>query len=160
MYKWQDKEFQALIVQTVEEGVATIRATLMSQGCDMLYIDSVCSKSRQDMLQTMGNLRKDCLWLGRPVEIVYAEVMLCAHSEIVNACTEANAVEAVDLGFTTTARREFYEVFSSIDTVGMSDYYKSVIADYLTMFLEDWYALDFTSTNLLKENTQRLFDLD
>jgi len=160
LLKWQDKEFVAHIRQLIDEAVATIRATLMAQGCDASYIDSVCSQSRQDMSQTMGNLRKDHMWGGRPIQIVYAELALTAHSEIVNACVDAGANKPVDLGFASTARREFFEMFASIDTRRMSDYYKDVVAGYLINFADDGYALDVGSTNLMEENKQRLFDLD
>ncbi len=149
LYKWADKELQAHITQSIDDSVATIRATLMSVGCTPQQVATTCTDSRRDMSQVMNNLRKDGLFLGRPVEIVYAEILLTAHCAILNACCDNGAEEAIDLGFATTARREFFEVFASIDTRKMSDFHIATIANYLELFAPDGYAVSSVSRKVM-----------
>lgn len=159
LYKWLDVELQQHIHQSIDESVSTIRATLMSIGCSTQQIDTVCAESRSNMSQIMGNLRKDGLFSARPVEIVYAEILLTAHCTVINACCDNGAEAAIDLGFATMARREFFEIFAAIDTRKMSDVHIATIASYLELFALDGYAVNEISRGVMKKHEQRLFNL-
>ena len=160
LYKWLDIELQSHINQSIDESVSTIRATLMSVGCSTQQVDTVCSESRSNMAQIMGNLRKDSLFLGRPLELVYAEILLTAHCTVINACCDNGAEKAIDLGFSTMARREFFEVFAAIDTRKMSDFYIDTIVNYMEIFALDGYAVTPASRSVMKDQELRLFDID
>jgi len=156
--KWTHKHLEAHISQAIGEAIATVRATLLSVGVPTVSVENVCAEEGRDMRQVLNNLRKDCLFMKRPIALVYVETLLASHCAIINACRAHGATEAVDLGLSTTARREFFNKFAEIDTRGFSDNHKSSVALYMAMFVEDGYAVDPESTTVMDDHKARLFE--
>ncbi len=135
--KWANEELKNHIYRVVDEAVGTTRATLMSVGISESETNSICADMRLNLGTSLEKFRVEACWRNRPLPLTFSEIQLATHCAIIKTCTENGATEAVDLGYTSMARYDYFEMFASLDTRRWSQYMKDTVLGYMSKFVEE-----------------------
>lgn len=156
---WASKRLTVKAYNSVEDSMTQVKAILNAAGLDESKINAEMQFLRINLSQVLMNNIELCVHMKRPEELVFAENSLAVHTFIVNVCKKYNVKKPKDLGLRVMVRRDYYELFASIDTRGWSTYMTGVVDSYLEMFTDDPGALKEPAVSVMKPVQLRLFTL-